>query len=79
VLIYLNQRTWSSGATSDAFADEVRYAMQHKVQLLLAHEMVGVDDDGVRGSCEFREFFDHDATPQVRRCMALLLHTGLEC
>jgi hypothetical protein len=53
--------------------------MQHKVQLLLAHEMVGVDDDGVRGSCEFREFFDHDATPQVRRCMALLLHTGLEC
>jgi hypothetical protein len=42
--------------------------MKMKVHLVLAHEMVGVDDDSQRGACEFAEFFEHDATPQVRCC-----------
>merc|ERR1719313_1257023 len=36
--------------------------MDLKVPLLLAHEMVGVDE-AHRGGCEFGIFFNYDATP----------------
>ena len=64
-LVYLNSLTWTRGAESAAFADEVRQAMVQGVELLLAHEMPSIDHTE-RHSCEFADFFacKEGATPQ---------------
>ena len=55
-------------AASDALALDVRRAMAAEVHLLLAHEMVGVDE-AARFGCEFSHFFQ--STPFD------LLHRGI--
>jgi len=67
-LVYLNHATWTSGATSEAFAQEVERAMAAGVHLLLCHEMPGPGQERApRLGCEFAEFFAHPdgATPHV--------------
>ena len=56
MLIYLNGYTWTCGEASDAFADDVRRAMDSRAKLLLVHECPGLEDDD-RGACEFVDFF----------------------
>ena len=65
MLIYLTGRTWTSGRTSDAFADEVRQAMDTGVEYVLAHEMTGRGGQEARHGCEFSAFFacEDGATP----------------
>jgi len=66
MLVYLNDLTWTSDDESDAFASEVKQAMDADVHLLLAHEMSGIGQDG-RFPCDFANFFggcDRGSTPQ---------------
>ena len=56
LVVYLNQKTWTSGDTSAAFASEVIKAMDEDVPILLAHEMPGLGEDERHG-CEFDLFF----------------------
>ena len=64
-LVYLTSRTWTSGATSTAFAHEVAVAMDTGIHLLLAHEMEGTNQ-ATRDGCKFDSMFacDEGATPQ---------------
>jgi len=64
MLVYLTAHTWTSGAQSEAFADDVREAMRRGVHLLLAHEMAG-DDQLARHGVDFGLFFSNPegATP----------------
>ena len=64
-VVYLTALTWRSGATSTAFADEVRMALDAEIPLLLVHEMPGVGGQEARHGCEFGTFFGHPegATP----------------
>jgi len=64
VLVYLNDRTWTSDQTSENFAEELRRVLETHT-LLLAHEMIG-DDCERRGGCDFAEFFSHNrgSTPE---------------
>ena len=66
MLLYLNGRTWTSGASSDALADDVRQAMRAGKHLVLAHEMIGLDQADERRGVEFGTFFEHadGATPR---------------
>ena len=57
MLCYLTADTWTSGATSEAFADEIRRAMDTEMNVLLAHEMVGFGGQTERHGCEFSDFF----------------------
>ena len=65
MLVYLTRLTWTSGAASDAFAQEVQLALDAKVPLLLCHEMLGVGGQAERHGCSFELFFMHEdgATP----------------
>lgn len=65
-LVYLTEQTWTSGATSHAFAEEVLFAMVHGVPLLLVHEMPGIGGQEKRHACTFDIFFSNanGATPQ---------------
>ena len=49
MLVYLNEETWTGGAMSERFAEEVQRAMKMGVHLLLAHETVGVEQKSRRG------------------------------
>ena len=64
-LVYLHALTWTSGADSDAFAEEVRTAMDLGLQILLVHEMIGAGGQEERCGCEFGDFFRSppDGTP----------------
>ena len=64
MLIYLTDRTWTSGETSSAFAEEVAQAMDSDIPILLAHEMPGEQQEG-RNATEFKNFFvcDEGTTP----------------
>ena len=66
MIVYLNAQTWTSGATSAAFAADVERAMTLGVHLLLAHEMIGVDGQEARAGCDFHTFFScaRGSTPQ---------------
>ena len=68
MLVYLTQRTWSCGASSDTLATQVEKAMRLRIPLLLAHEMTGLGQEG-RNACEFGFFFS--VTP------AALLRNGI--
>ena len=68
MVVYLTQRTWSDGASSDALATQVEKAMRLRIPLLLAHEMTGLGQEG-RHACEFGFFFS--VTP------AALLRSGI--
>ena len=57
VLIYLTGLTWTSGDASEAFAHELRRAMDVGVDYVLAHEMVGSGGQEARHGCEFSAFF----------------------
>ena len=72
MLVDLDERTWTSGHASELFAAEVKEAMERKVHLLLAHEMVSMGQEG-RHPCEFESFFrcDRGSTP------ANLLQAGI--
>ena len=66
MLVYLNGLTWTSGETSDRFADDVMQAMDASIPLLLVHEMPGaVGAVEERHSVAFDTFFacDDGATP----------------
>ena len=67
MLVYLTGLTWTSGAASDAFAQEVQLAMDAKKPLLLCHEMPGVGGQAERYGCSFELFFMHEngATPPL--------------
>ena len=56
ILIYLTSRTWQSGDTTLAFAQEVEKAMDLGVKVLLAHEMPGAGQE-LRDAIEFKYFF----------------------
>lgn len=56
MLVYLTDQTWTRGDESDAFAEEVRRAMDEGVHLILAHEMPGHQEE-VRHGCEFATLF----------------------
>ena len=64
MLVYLNATTWTRGDTSASFAAEVAHAMDAGVHLLLAHEMVGIEEEERRG-VDFARFFacENGATP----------------
>ena len=65
MLVYLTSQTWTRGNESSMFGDEVGWAMDADVSLLLAHEMIGVGGQDARFGCEFANFFrcDDGATP----------------
>jgi len=66
MLVYLNDQTWTRGDSGSVqLAADVHEAMDAGASLLLAHEMVGVGQDG-REPCEFGNFFacDRGTTPQ---------------
>ena len=67
MLVYLTGLTWTSGSTSDAFAQEVKRAMDAKLPLYLCHEMPGVGGQAERHGCAFDIFFVHadGATPHA--------------
>lgn len=56
---------WTSGAATEALADEIRTAMDKKMPILLAHEMIGFGGQASRHGCEFADFFscDEGTTP----------------
>lgn len=64
-LLYLTGKTWTSGAATEALADEIRTAMDKKMPILLAHEMIGFGGQAGRHGCEFADFFscDEGTTP----------------
>ena len=64
-VVYLTGQTWTGGARSAAFAEEVSAAMEAKMPLLLAHEMPGGGGQDERHGVEFGTFFscDDGATP----------------
>ena len=59
MLVVLDSRTWTSGATSQAFANELRQAMAAGLQLTLVHEMPGLTDSSERHAMEFSAFYEH--------------------
>ena len=63
MLVYLTRETWQHPAESAAFAEEVAFALRSGVQLLLAHEMPGLDQPELR-AVEFSHFFEPDQTPK---------------
>jgi len=65
MLVYLDGRTWTSGAATTAFAEDVTRAMAMRVPLLLAHEMPDMDVQAGRHAVEFASFFAAGATPQM--------------
>ena len=72
MLVFLNDNTWTSDATSEDFANDVMHAMDLGVPLLLVHEMPGLGQEE-RHACSFDKFFacDHGTTP------AVLLNRGI--
>ena len=64
MLVYLNDRTWSSGEASLKFGRQVALALANGIPLLLAHEMPGIAADERHG-CEFAQFFRPEQTPQA--------------
>jgi len=56
-LCYLTGLTWTCGERSEAFAAEVRRAMDGNVDVMLAHEMTGMFGQEERHGCEFGDFF----------------------
>jgi len=70
MLLYLTSETWTRAEPpgpdcgSSLLAEEVRQAMDAGVHLQLAHEMLGMGQDG-RHACEFGDFFrcDRGTTP----------------
>jgi len=66
MLVYLDDRTWTSGDTSDKFAAEVQQAMDMDIHLVLAHEMVGLGQDE-RFGCEFGKFFETTPSGLLQR------------
>lgn len=88
MLVYLNGKTWTMGAQSEAFAREVALAMRKGVHLLLAHEMPGpgqwheedrrMSENGgqnARHGVDFGSFFEH---PQGRGATpTCLLRAGI--
>jgi len=62
MLLYLNAQTWTRGDASDSLAAEVQEALQSGVQVVLAHEMPGLNQEG-RFAVEFATFFEEGATP----------------
>ena len=72
MLVYLNNKTWTSGSASVDLGRQVSLALSQGIPLLLAHEMPGIieDDDVIsvedhrrnRYGCEFALFFQ--TTPQ---------------
>ena len=64
MLVYLNDRTWSSGEASLKFGRQVALALANGIPLLLAHEMPGITADERHG-CEFAQFFRPEQTPQA--------------
>lgn len=71
LLVYLTARTWTSGAVSERFAEEVERAMEAGVHLLLVHEMPGVGGQEVHYACKFESFF---ATTPRRLLSAGIYH-----
>ena len=63
MLCYLNGLTWTSGATSAKFAQEIALAMGKGIPILLAHEMPGVGGQDEKEGIAFGTFFAPDATP----------------
>jgi len=61
MLVYLNGRTWTSGA---ALAHEVEAAMRSGKQLVLAHEMPGIGQ-AARHALEFGILFSDNQTPKA--------------
>ena len=55
-LLYLDGRTWTRGAQSEALARDVAAAMRKGVPLVLAHEMPGLGQGG-RHAVPFASFF----------------------
>ena len=46
MLCYLNSKTWTSGKTTEAFANDIAAAMRRGVAVTLVHEMPGVGGQG---------------------------------
>ena len=64
MLIYLTSATWTSGAASAAFADDVCKALRHGVHLLLVYESLSLVDDDPRGACTFDDMWNEGWTPK---------------
>jgi hypothetical protein len=71
VLVYLDNRTWTRGATSESLAREVHAAMAVGCHVLCAHEMLGSFDEGHTNAITFDDLFpkkardpDKPTTPQ---------------
>ena len=57
MLLYLNAQTWTRGEASNALGAELSAAMDRGVNIVLAHEMVGIGGQEARHGCEFSAFF----------------------
>ena len=66
-LVYLHQRTWTSGAASAALAAQIEHAMELGVTPLLVHEQPGDGGQAERGGVEFASFFDTTPRPLLDR------------
>ena len=62
MLVYLTSRTWSNETTRELLANEVLHAIRLGVQLVLAHEVPGVQQAG-RHPIEFAMLFETGLTP----------------
>jgi hypothetical protein len=66
-LVRLNEKTWTRGEASFAFAKEVACAMCLGVHCLLMHEVLGArwGDNEWRDACAFEHFFMDNSTPKA--------------
>ena len=64
-VLYLTDKTWTCGDTSQALGTELMKAMDLGVHVMLVHEMPGGGGQDARFGCEFGTFFCHPdgATP----------------
>jgi hypothetical protein len=62
MLVLLDERTWTSGATTDGLVDDIHVAMAKGVHILCVHEFPSVVGPA-RHECEFALMFNDDWTP----------------
>ena len=66
-LLYLTSATWTSGETSERFADEIRRALHRGVHLVPVHEFQSMlEADTVRGACSFNDFWNEGWSNRYR-------------
>jgi len=77
ILLYLTGETWTRGAASEAFAEEVGRAMDAGVEVLLANESPGAGQEG-RHAVDFSTFFETTPARLLERKVYREIAVGLK-